>query len=185
MRPSACLLPALLLLTGCGPDPCADDAAGWIEVGDGADGFLSIQDGAVLPVERGSQGGQHVWAALLAGGLHPGSEDISEGLKNDDLPWISFELQSAEGIHSNENLMRRPLDRMGDDGLYGLDTRQVPFRHWPVLPSDWAETDISEREALMETFDFTLRATVDDACGDTLTDSVTVRLVFPPREETG
>lgn len=180
MRRLLVLSALALSLSGCS-DPCADDVAPWIEVGDGTHGFTSIEDGAVLAVERGSQGGQHVWAAVLAGGLHPGSPDITEGLRNDDLPWIEFQLESAEGVHSNENLLRRPLDPIGDH--HGLETRQVPFRHWPVLPDDWAEQDIGEREAHLETVDFTLRVIIDDACGDTLTDERTVRLDFPAREE--
>ena len=185
MRRLPLVLLALPLFTaGCADDFCGDDLAPLLEVGDGTHGFLSIDDGAVLQVERGSQGGQHIWAGLVASGLHPGSEDISEGLRNDDLPWIRFELESVEGVHSNENLQRRPLDRY-DDGSFGLETRQVPFRHWPVLPDDWAEQDIGDREAFMESLDFVLRATVEDACDDTVTDEVTVRLAFPPREETG
>ncbi|MCO4772908.1 MAG: hypothetical protein KDA24_22945, partial [Deltaproteobacteria bacterium] len=89
------LLAALLMfLAGCPGDPCADEVSGWIEVGEGTVGFKPIEDGAVLGVERGSQGGQHVWVSLQGDGMHPGSRDVSEGLRNDDLPWISFELES-------------------------------------------------------------------------------------------
>ena len=90
-------LPLVLVLavgmSGCpSGDPCADDVAGWIEIGDGFDAFESIEDGAVLVAEYGSQGGQHVWASIRGDGMHPGSRDVSEGLRKDNLPWISFEL---------------------------------------------------------------------------------------------
>ncbi len=173
------------LLSGCATDYCGDDVASWIEVGashgDGDAVFVPITDGAVLAVERGSQGGQHVWAALRARGLDPGSEDISEGLANDDLPWVEFQLESDEGVHSSDNLLRRPLDRTDGPEPYGLMDRQVQFRHWVSLPPDWADQDMGEVEAALEEVDFTLRVILEDACGDTLTDEVIVRLDFPPR----
>ncbi len=169
------------LVSGCETDYCGDDVAPTLEVGDGTDGFASIEDGDVLLVERGSQGGQHIWAAIMAKGVHPGSEDISQGLANDDLPWIEFQLESANGVHSNDNLLRRPLDRYEGGELFGLETRQVQFRHWVTLPDDWADLDMQDVEDDLETIDFVLRATVEDACGDTVTDEVTVRLDFPPR----
>ena len=176
------LLPLLAgLVAGCPADPCGDDIDPWMEVGDGTGGFHSLDDGDVLTVERGSQGGQHIWAGFLARGLHPGSEDISEGLANDDLPWIEFQLESVEGVHSNDNLLRRPLTRMEGDEPYGLVDRQVQFRHWVVLPDDWADKDMGEVEDGLEEVDFVLRAIIEDACGDTITDEVTVRLDFPPR----
>ncbi|MCO4772515.1 MAG: hypothetical protein KDA24_20955, partial [Deltaproteobacteria bacterium] len=130
-----------------------------------------------LGVERGSQGGQHVWVSLQGDGMHPGSRDVSEGLRNDDLPWISFELESIEGLHSQENLLRQPLQEVGDG--WGFLERRVPFRHWPVLPDDWADIPREEREEEMEGMDFTLRARVEDACGDVLEDERIVRIQFP------
>ena len=73
------LLVLVVSLSGCpSGDPCADDMAGWIEVGDGFDGFEPIEDGVVLAIEYGSQGGQHVWASIRGNGMHPGSRDVSE-----------------------------------------------------------------------------------------------------------
>jgi len=170
------LCPLLLsTLVGC---PCADWEPGWIEVGDGFGGFTAIADGAVLDVERGSQGGQHVYAGLIGEGMHPGSRDVSEGLRNDDLPWISFELEAADGRYSNDNELRQPLDDLGD-GQWGILERRVSFRYWSVLPDNWTEIPREQREAELEAMDFTLRAQVDDACGDVLVDERTIRIAFP------
>jgi len=171
-------LASLLLLAGCpAADPCADDVDPWIEIGEGWDGFAGLADGTTLQVERGSQGGQHVWLSLRGDGMHPGSRDISEGLAKDDLPWIEFELESADGVHSNENLLRQPLEEWED--AWGFVERRVSFRHWVVLPDDWADIPRSEREAEMEGMEFVVRARVEDACGDTLVDERTVFLTFP------
>ncbi len=171
------VLALLLALVGCSSDPCADGVVPWIEIGEGWTGFADLADGATLQVERGSQGGQHVWLSLRGDGMHPGSRDLSEGLAKDDLPWISFEIESDEGIHSNENLLRQPLDE-GDEGWEFVE-RRISFRHWVVLPDDWADIPRSEREAEMEAMEFVVRARVEDACGDTLEDERTVFLTFP------
>ena len=175
-------LPLVLVLaagmSGCpSGDPCADDVAGWIEVGDGFDAFESIEDGAVLAVEYGSQGGQHVWASIRGDGMHPGSRDVSEGLRKDNLPWISFELDGPDGMYSNDNELRQPLQEV--EGGWGFLERRISFRFWSTLPDDWDEIPREVRIAELEGMDFVLRGRVEDACGDVLEDERIVRLDFP------
>jgi hypothetical protein len=50
---------ATLLLLGCGGAPAVD-------VGTGADRFLPLHDGDVVPIIHGPQGGYHVWGAAHA-----------------------------------------------------------------------------------------------------------------------
>ncbi len=171
------------LLPGCATDFCGDATAPWVQVGKSVFAYEEIVPGEVLTVQRGSQGAQHVWAGLRARGLHPGSEDIEEGLANDDLPWVEFQLESDEGLHSFNTRIRLPLDRIEADRLFGLDGRPVQFWHWVERPDDWATLDMTELEEQLETEDFTLRVIIEDACGDTVSDEVAIRLDFPPRED--
>jgi hypothetical protein len=183
-RPVASRLALLVLLAlpGLAGCPCNDAIAPWIEIGEGSEGFAALEDGDVLAVERGSQGGQHVWASVRGDGLHPGSPDISEGLRNDDLPWIEFALIGPDGVYSNENLLRQPLQPLPEGG-YGFLERRVPFRYWSVLPDDWAEIPRAQREDEIEAMEFLLRVSIDDACGDELEDSRMVHIVFPESSE--
>ena len=169
------------LLPGCEPDFCGDDVAPWVQVGKAAATFELIEEGEVLPVERGGQGAQHVWAGLRTGGLHPGSEDVAEGLANDDLPWIEFQLEGEAGLHNFNTRLRRPLDRLEGNTLFGLDQRPVQFWHWPDPPDNQRKLDLRPIEADLEAQDFVLRVIIEDACGDTVSDEIGVRLDFPPR----
>ena len=166
------------LFAGCSSDPCTDDVSPTLELGEGIDGFRPIVDGDVLVVERGSQGGQHVWISVRGDGMHPGSQDVSEGLRKDDLPWISFALTGPDGVYSNENLLRQPLQPLDDDGWGFLD-RRVSFRYWSVLPDNWADITREQREMELEAMEFVVSGTVEDACGDVLTAERVVGIAFP------
>ncbi len=181
------LLCALLLpfLPGCSSvDFCGDLVDPWVTIGKGPiTGYETITSGEVLEVERGSQGAQHVWAALRAGGMHPGSEDVAEGLELDNLPWVAFELEGPDGLHNFDTRIRLPLDRLDNNTLFGLEARPVQFWQWVERPDDWETLDMSALEEDLEDVDFTLRVIVDDACGDSVTDEVGIRLDFPPRDD--
>jgi hypothetical protein len=173
------------LLPGCSSvDFCGDLVDPWVTIGKGPlTGYETISEGEVLLVERGSQGAQHVWAALRAGGMHPGSEDVAEGLQLDNLPWIAFELESPEGLHNFDTRVRLPLDRLDNNTLFGLETRPVQFWQWVERPDDWETLNMTDLEESLEEVDFVLRVTIEDACGDSTSDEVGIRLDFPPRDE--
>jgi hypothetical protein len=55
-------------------DPCKPpDQAPIVDVGEGQADYLPVNDGDVLQVEAGPQGGYHVWLALRMKGLHQSS----------------------------------------------------------------------------------------------------------------
>jgi hypothetical protein len=168
----------MLIFSGCPGDPCTDDLSPTLVLGGGIEGFRAIEDGDILPVERGSQGGQHIWLSIIGDGMHPGSQDVSEGLRKDDLPWISFEMHAPDGTYSNDNLLRQPLQEIADGG-WGFLERRVSFRYWSVLPDDWTEIPREQREAELEAMDFVVSGTIEDACGDVITAHRIVGIAFP------
>jgi hypothetical protein len=159
--------------------PLAQDP--WVEVGTGADAFEPVEDGDVLAVERGSQGGQHVWAGVRAWGVDVGSESDYDAMLNQDRPLVGFELECPDGVLSFDNTWRRLLPP-ADDGTRLLVGRLVQFEHWVELPADWQELDWAEVEAELEDIDMTLRVTVEEAGGDLYVDERIVRLEFPTRD---
>jgi len=178
----AAVLAALALGTsGCEETGCeaVDPADAWVEVGDGEDAFAAIHEGQSFEVERGSQGGMHVWVSMQTGGIAPGSEDLWEGLREGDLPFVEFELEGPEGILSNENGRPMVLERVGGD--YQLIHELVQFRHFAELPDDWELLDYELVEDELEQIDHVLRIRVSDSCGNVVEDERSIRLLFPPR----
>lgn len=69
MRPPR-LLPLVLL--SCGADPACDEVAGLdpaLTVGTGIETFEPLTPGGTIELDRGFQGGIHLWAALRTVGL--------------------------------------------------------------------------------------------------------------------
>jgi len=179
------LLAAMAALPGCEEEPdcdALDPADAWIEAGVGEQQFEPIEDGVVLAVERGSQGGMHVWVSLRAGGIAPGSEDIWEGIRNGDLPYIEILLSGPNGLLTPDNGRPTVLAR-GDDGEYLLLEQLTQFSHFEDLPDDWQDLDFGEVELDMEEQDHTLQVRLTDQCGTEVSDCVTVRFDFPPRPD--
>jgi hypothetical protein len=162
----------LLLIAGCAPvEP-------WIEVGSGDGGFASLDDGDVLRVENGSQGGRHVWVALRADGIDPGSQSDADAMLLGDRPLVDLRLEGPDGVYSLD--MSRHIALPAADGPgYELSEQLLPFRLYATLPEDWQNTDWEavERELGAETFELT--ATLEDAEGVQLVDRRTVGLQFP------
>jgi len=189
-RPTPLLVLACFALgiAGCDEELTCENleaVAGEVEVGVGEDTFVSIEDGKVIQVERGSQGGMHVWVSLSAAGIHPGSEELWDGLANGDLPDVEFQLLDPDGgILTPDNQRPSVLVRT-DDGRYELLNNLVVFRHFAELPDDWAELDYGEVEAAMQEVDHTLLVRIEDSCGTVVQDEVLVRLDFPPRPDNG
>ncbi len=156
----------------------------WVEVGGGRESFVELEVGHTLEVERGPQGGQHIWASLRGQGIDAGSDDDYEAMLNQDRPIVEFQLENSEGILSFVNSFPRRLEPTGE-GSYELLGRLVQFRHWAEVPEDWDQIDWDEREGQLEEQEMVLRVVVEEADGDLLVDECPVRLDFPPRGEGG
>ena len=168
--------------TACPVEPTCEGVRpedGRLELGQGREAMTSLGEGATLQVERGSQGGMHVWASLWAEGIAPGPDDLWAGLRDGNLPLVGFVLSSDLGVHTPDNERRSVLERSGSG--YEIVGSLVVFEHFPELPDNWTDLDYAEVEAEMEERDHQLLVSLQDACGTTLTDSRTVRLSFPPR----
>lgn len=185
LAPVITALFALLVLAGC--DPSLQGLRGpdhtgtaWVDIAEGEHIFGDLQDGDVLEVERGSQGGMHIWGSLLAGGIARGSTTDIEALINGDRPMVDFFLEGLGGNLAEDNAMHELLDDMGDGSLR-LVGRRVVFRHFADLPDNWQELDYAEVEAELEAQDLEFGVRIVDGDGREVVDSRTIRLLFPPR----
>jgi len=179
------LLSAALSLVGCEEESCdtLDPADAWAEIGDGTSEaeFGPLEEGVTLLVERGSQGGMHVWVAVAVGDLQPGPTDLWEGLRNGDLPEFTLNLSGPHGVLTPDNPRPEVLER--GDGEFLLLHQQLQFKHFEVLPENWQELDYADVEADMEGQDHLLTVRVEDSCGTVVEAELSVRLDFPDRSE--
>jgi hypothetical protein len=154
------------------------------EIGTGTAAWAPIQDGQVLPVERGSQGGVHVRGSVRAWGIDGGSIDDVDAWTHQDRPTIDFELRNEDGVLSIDDPLRRALVP-ADDGSGALELLGVivQFHHWVDLPEDWSGIDWAAEEERLETLDLELFVSVTDRNGVAVEDIRTVRVDFPPRPD--
>lgn len=179
---AACLEPAPPGATA-GSAPGSEGPSGpWVEVGGGREGFEVLEVGQAMEVERGPQGGQHIWASLRTWGIDAGSEDDYEAMLNGDRPVVEFQLENSEGILSFVNSFPRRLEPT-EQASHELLGRLVQFRHWAEVPEDWAQIDWGERELQLEQEEMLLRVVLEEADGDVFVDECPVYLDFPPREQ--
>ncbi len=186
IRAPMVLVIGLAVAAGCACAPQLNRAAvlpggvPGVEIGTGTQFFLNVIDNQVLEVERGSQGGMHIYGSLRAQGVSRGSEAEGSALINRDRPWVSYFLESDAGELALENSMPVWLQQ-NDDGTFGEVGRLVQFRHYAELPEDWASIDWGEWEMEMETQSFRFGVRLLEADGTTWEDGRYVRLRFPPR----
>ncbi len=143
----------VLGLAGCDPalrEACAvlADTPAEIEIGQGTSGFEPLQDGDVLPIDLGPQGGWHTYGTLRALGVYPGPATTVD----QTTPTLSFTLTADGFTGGYEELPRRLReDPSGsDDALWLVGDLLV----LDVL--DAAEADGAQA---------VLRARLTDACG--------------------
>jgi len=161
--------------------PGGASGGAWVELLTGDATAEELADGQTLPVERGSQGGVHIYGSLRAGGVERGSEEDYQALLSGDRPLVEFILEAEYGVISNSNIVREFL-YAGETGDLLLIGRRVIFRHYSELPEDWQELDWAEVEARLEEEDLIFRVEITDSRGRFAQDSKTIRLQFPPRD---
>ncbi len=137
----------------------AADEEAYLTIGTGSVFYEDVEDGADLGVENGPQGGFHVFGALRAGGLHPGTwEDFTDPYN----PTVSFSVTTDEGHMGGFDSLPRPL-KVRSDGTLELVGEYV------VLEVGTMD-DAVYRSATVE-------VVVTDACETEMSDSVEVFLV--------
>lgn len=187
MRPVPLLAALLLLAAPVGCDEVEvdcdslDPEAAWAELGQGEEAFSPLDPDTVMRVERGNQGGQHIWVSARLGDLNPGSEDLWDGLRNGDLPEVEFVVTGPDGIISPDNLRPMVLQR-GEREDYLLMHNLVVIRHFAELPDDWAELDYAQVEADLEEVEHDLTVRIEDVCGTVVEHTTPILLDFPARD---
>jgi hypothetical protein len=165
----------LVVSAACGP--VTDPGGAWAEVGVGQDEFAAIEEGAVFVVEKGAQGGMHIWVSARVYGIDPGPTEMWQGLVDGSLPLVRFELASPQGVHTEASERPYVLDRLGGS-RYALLNNLVQFDHFPELPDNWQELDWPAVEAAMEDIDFDLSVRFTDSEGTVVEDTRRIRLDF-------
>lgn len=117
---TACALaPACALATGCAGVSAGDpEGEPSLELGTGTWRFEPLEDGAVVPLVKGAQGGWHVWLAVRVDGL-----DASRGS-------LAIELQPAdESTPAETTSVGVSLDPPDAEG-------RRSYLGWPAILSD-------------------------------------------------
>ena len=188
-----------LLLAGCptGPTEATCDAlaeeGATLEVGGGLDAFTMLEPGALMEQGWGSQGGNHVWVSLRTTGIFEGSpwrEDpfaCPPGMMggggecgpqaSDDSPrvWLdlSHEGMSVAGLGGEVGAMIR-LEGGEALGLTAILESDYSAHFWEGVED--VPEDVLERATLVDEAELLLTATVEDACGTTVTTEEVVRI---------
>lgn len=149
----------LLLLLACDPlTPCERAAlvSPSLEIGVGEEVFSPLSEGDTLPLEYGSQGGQHVWIALRAHGLDPGNDAVVG--RDRDPPQVLVSLLDGDGENRGEGTISwEAFD--GDEESSEITGVQLFF-----FPADEDGVDPA----------YVLTAMVQDVCGNVLGHEMTV-----------
>jgi len=147
--------PAIVPLSGLSPHP-------------------PVEDGAVLSVVRGQQGGFHTYLSLGASGLEPGSDSLEAGLRAADLPVTRWRLISADGLVTVEQEHWTVAEPDGDDWVTG--PHLVVMQYYESPPAEGFDRDA--REVALEAEDLRLEVDVTDVCGREASAMRTVRIRF-------
>ena len=129
-------------------------------VGTGASEFLELTDGGDLEIQRGFQGGCHVWGSVHAAGLYGGDVDHPRDANN---PKVHFVLTDPSGESLADTGDQRRALSVGSSGELELlgEVVRLSNRGCDTLPGHAA----------------ILTVTVTDACETTVTDARSVQLV--------
>ena len=167
------LVLAFPLLLACEPavDACesAQSYEPSVEIGTGENQFLSIEDGASVPMHYGMQGGSHVYGAIRTQGLVPGRELILGGVEsgvevvfdifNDDAE-VGYGMVS-EAVFSGDESDAEWLGQYIYIDLWDLEYDEDEDTYDSVEPT---------------TVELTMYVEATDSCGVTVTDSRQVYL---------
>jgi hypothetical protein len=139
-------------------DPCeaAADFPPTLTVSEGRGDFVPITDGAVLTLEPGPQGGEHVWISLRATGLNPGSGGLLAADEPGPLTVVS--LMDGDVEVGTSGLDNRPW-RGDAESAERLDI-QVFLTGFS--PSGYGPTDAGPTGPAL------LVVSVEDSCGTSL-----------------
>jgi len=149
-----------------------------VRIVDGLEPHTPVDEGTLLPVFHGLQGGFHVFLALEVSNLDPGSDTLLEGLGREDLPQVTFTLRAPDGL-INVASPQQSLADVIDEG-WRIGPELVVLRYYEELPLEGFDT--VEREAELERFVIDIEAHVEDVRGATGSATTQAQLVFQPCE---
>lgn len=144
----------------------ASEVEASLELGVGEKEFTPLGEGDALERVYGSQGGSHVWIAVLATGIHPGVKAVLG--PDQDTPVVDVNLvDPADGtLYGEANATDFAFQ--GDEQEAELDGLRLYLSLGGYYSSSSANPPPTQ---------FTLQAELQDVCGTSLTASHTVRLL--------
>jgi len=156
----AVLLPSLSLLTACPGDPCARAATvdPLLRLGVGEKDFTELADGDAVTYASGGQGGQHVWTALEAEGIHPGVRGFLTA--DEETPTIELSL-TGEVDGTELGFFRTEYQAFdGDVQLAVLTGLTLFIDNYGSYYDTTEDTEVEQ--------DYRMYARVEDVCGTVL-----------------
>jgi len=160
----------MVLLSGCSTCPANPASA---MICDGLSPFDALSDDAVVPVVFGSQGGFHLLLAARAHDIAPGSSNLNRGFARDDLPTVTWDVNSPDERLTADEPRRVVAERSDDGWILGPHT--VVLHYFEDPP---AEFDPDARQAELEALPITVSVQVEDACGNVANDEIELSIDF-------
>lgn len=164
-------IPLLLLialfphLSGCIAAECARAAEETpaAEIGVGQEEFQPIEDGEVLTLAYGSQGGTHLWLAVRATGIARGNPLLVD----DTTPLVTVRLSSSDGEIPLEGTSARHVFDRDDEGRAVLAGLQFVIDLWAIEAAGLSGQPLR------------LDVEIEDACGTVVQDEREVLIAEP------
>ena len=137
-----------------------------------------LEDGVVLSVVRGLQGGFHTYLSVEARGMAVGADNLMDGLSDQTLPVTHWEILAPDGVVTVEQEHWTVAEGSAEAWVTG--PHLVVMQYFEVPPA--AGFERVEREAALETMEMELTLRVVDHCGREASASRTVWLAFDDEE---
>jgi len=144
----------------------------------GSSPSLLLEDGAVLSVVQGLQGGFHTYLSVQAQGMAVGADNLMEGMSDESLPVTHWEILAPDGAVTVEQEHWTVAEGTPEQWVTG--PHLVVMQYFEVPPA--SGFDRLEREEALESMELDLSLRVVDHCGRQASTSRTVWLEFEEGE---
>ena len=113
---------SLFLFWGCPGSPqtdtgditCIDRGEVTLQIGSGEEGLVLLEESDSVLIERGPQGGFHIWAGFLATGIHPGN---LEKIPHPANPELTFSLVANDKQIAGYEGAQRVLEILSEESI--------------------------------------------------------------------
>ncbi len=144
----------------------------------GSSAATRLEDGAVLAVVQGLQGGFHTYLSVQAEGMAVGADNLMDGMSDETLPVTHWEILAPDGVVTVEQEHWTVAE--GTQSKWVTGPHLVVMQYFEDPPAEGFDRD--DREAALETMELELTLRVVDYCGREAATSRAVWLEFDDGE---